>query len=535
MSDSMRASDLLVKCLEAEGVERIFGIPGEENLDVMDSLKDSNIEFVLTRHENSAAFIASTCGRLTGRPHVCLSTLGPGATNMVTGVAEAFLSYIPMVAITGQVGADQAFAPRKQYLDLVQLFRPVTKESFSMRSPLRIPAQVRRAFHVASLEKPGPVLMELPEDVMKMQAEGRPLKRGATHHVGCDPSSVKKVIALLKRSRRPMVLAGPGTIRAGAAEELRRFSRAWGIPIAHTWHGSGIMPYDDALSLNTVGLRTKDTIRQLFEEMDTVVLVGYDLPEFLPVFWNTGASKQIVVIDPAPTEAVPHLDVDVQLVGQIGEVLSQLTAGAAKKRNWAEGHRENLDQCLNGCPPDTSPVKPQLAVRAIRSSLGREDLCTCDVGAHLIWMAKMYPVYKENTLLLSNGLLPMGIGVPSAIGAKLVHPEKKVVAVCGDGGFMMTAAELETATRLGTRFVTVLFNDSGLGLIKYKHRKAYGRDHGADFGNPDMVDFARSFGAEGYRATTAKELREMIVASLEADELAVIDVPIDYTENKNLL
>ena len=531
----MRASDLLVRCLEAEGVERIFGIPGEENLDVMDSLKDSSIEFVLTRNENSAAFIAIACGRLTGRPHVCLSTLGPGATNMVTGVAEAFLSYVPLVAITGQVGADQAFAPRKQYLDLVQLYRPVTKESFSVRSPLRIPAQVRRAFHVASMEKPGPVLMELPEDVMKMQAEGRPLKMGATHHIGCDPSSVRKVMSMLQEARRPMVLAGPGVIRAKATEELRAFSRAWGIPVAHTWHGSGIMPYDDDLSLNTVGLRTKDTVRQLFEEMDTVVLIGYDLPEFLPVFWNIGGSKQIVVIDPAPTDAVPHLDVDVQLVGQIGEVLSKLTTGAARKANWAAGHRESLDQCLNGCPPDTTPVRPQLAVKAIRGALGREDICACDVGAHLIWMAKMYPVYKENTLLLSNGLIPMGIGVPTAIGAKLVQPERKVVAVCGDGGFMMTAADLETAKRLGTNFATVIFNDSGLGLIKYKHRKAYGRYHGADFGNPDFVKFAESFGAKGYRVSTARELGQVLTSSLEDEELAVIDVPIDYSENTNLL
>lgn len=531
----MRASDLLVRCLEAEGVRRVFGIPGEENLDVMDSIKDSSIEFVLTRNENSAAFIAGTCGRLTGQAHVCLSTLGPGATNMVTGVAEAFLSYVPLVAITGQVGADQAFAPRKQYIDLVQMYGPVTKESFSVRSPARLPAQVRRAFHVAMEERPGPVMMELPEDVMKERTEGRPLRRPATHHVGCDPVALGKVRELLKGSGRPLILAGPGAIRAQATQELRSLARAWGIPVAHTWHGAGIMPYDDPLSLNTVGLRGKDHVRRLFEEMDLVLLVGYDLPEFMPSYWNIGAPKRIVSIDQAPTDAVPHLEIDVQLLGRMPDVLGRLAADGVRRDNWAQGHREDLDSCLEGCPADEGLVKPQLAVKAVRRALGREDICTSDVGAHLIWLAKMYPVYKENTLLLTNGLIPMGIGLPSAIGAKLARPERKVVAVCGDGGFLMTAAELETARRLGLGLVVVVFNDSGLGLIKLKHQRAYGRYHGTDFGNPDLARFAESFGAKGYRVSTAQELGERLSSSLEAEELAVIDVPVDYEENKGLM
>ena len=531
----MRASDLLVRCLEAEGVDRVFGIPGEENLEVMDSLKDSNLEFVLTRQENSAAFIASTCARLTNRPHVCLSTLGPGATNMVTGVAEAYLSYVPLVALTGQVGTDQAFVPRKQFLDLGQLYRPVTKASIGVRSAENLPSQVRRAFQMASEERPGPVHLELPEDVMKAETEGAPLAHARPRPARCDEEGVAKVRDLIAASDRPLILAGPGVTRAGAGASLRKLARAWGIPVAHTWHGAGAMPYDDQLSLNTVGLRAKDQVRRAFQEMDLVLLVGYDVPEFLPSYWNIGARKRVVGLVPAPLDAVPGLDVDLQLVGPLDVTLRRIAAKATRKRNWATGHRQDLHACIDGCPRDGAPVKPQLAVRAVRACLGKRDVCTSDVGAHLIWLTKLYPVYRENTLLVSNGLIPMGIGIPSAIGAKLSRPDSKVVAVVGDGGLMMSAAELETARRLGTNFVTVVFNDDGLGLIKLKHEQAYGRYHGTDLGNPDLVRFAESFGARGYRAETAEELEEALGRALRNDELALIDVPIDYRENAHLL
>lgn len=531
----MRASDLLIRCLENEGVDRVFGIPGEENLDVMDSLKDSSIEFVLTRHENGAALIATTLGRLTGEPHVCLSTLGPGATNMMTGVAEAHLSYVPLIALTGQVGAEHAYEPRKQFIDQVGMYRPITKESVSLRSPSRIPVQVRRSFELAKAERPGPVHLELPEDAMKAEAEGRPMRRARHEPTACDQDAVARARGMLEASKRPLIIAGPATIRKGAADALRSFARTWGIPVAHTWHAAGILPYDDPLSLNTIGLRAKDIVRAGFEEADLVLLVGYDLPEFAPMFWNIGEPKRIVVVDATPVPSVPRFEPDAQLLGDVRSILTRLTWNATAKEDWASSHKERLEDCIDGCPSDGSPAKPQLVVKAIREALGKEDICTVDVGAHLIWMAKMYPVYKENTLLMSNGLIPMGIGVPSAIGAKLACPERKVVSVCGDGGFMMTAAELETARRLGTSFVTVIFDDAGLGLIKYKHHKAYGRDHGCDFGNPDFVEFADSFGAKGYRAASAEDLREVLRDSLRGDELAVIDVPVDYTQNSDLM
>jgi acetolactate synthase-1/2/3 large subunit len=531
----MRGGDLLVKCLEAEGVTRMFGIPGEENLAVMDALIDSDIEFILTKHENSAAFIASTCARLTGRPQVCLSTLGPGATNMMTGVAEAYLSYNPVIALTGQAGAERAYHPHKQYLDLVQMFRPVTKETISVRTTSSIPVHVRRAFDIATAERPGPVHLELPEDVMKQPTEMVPLRRGSVSRLCAELQGLEQVRDLLANSKKPLVLAGAGVIRADATSSLRGFVHRWHVPIVHTWHGAGTVSYDDELSLNTVGLRSSDFMRFAFEEADCLFLVGYDLPEFSPAYWNVGTPKKIVHIDSLPAESSAHYAPDIQLVGEIETILDQLSQGAKPRSNWATQFKEDLDRRMERCPVGETPVKPQLVVRAIRGALGKEDICASDVGAHLVWLAKLYPVYKENTLLLTNGLIPMGIGVPSAIAAKLTFPSKKVVAAVGDAGLMMSFAELETAKRLGLHFVTVVFNDGDLGLIRTKHEKAYGRAYDTGFENPDLVELAKSFGGVGYRAETASDLAEALRRALTDDELAVIDVPVDYSENANLM
>ncbi len=531
----MRGADLLVRCLEAEGVTRIFGIPGEENIDIMDALIDSKIKFVLTKHENSAAFMANTCARLTRTPQVCLSTLGPGATNMVTGVADAYLSYYPVVAITGQAGAERAYEPQKQYLDLVQLYRPVTKDSFSVRTTSRIPVQVRRAFDIASSERPGPVHMELPEDVMRQEAKGDPIRKGSVHHLGTELAAIESVRDIISNSRKPLVFAGAGVLRANAVNRLQRFVHRWHLPIVHSWLGAGMISYEDELSLNTVGLRASDFVRRVFDEADAVILVGFDLSEFAPSFWNVGTRKSIVHIDALPADSVPNYSPDVQLVGDIGSILDRLSLEAKPHRSWATQFKEDLDRCMDNCPVGETPVKPQLIVRAIRRALGKEDICVSDVGAHLVWLAKLYPVYKENTLLLTNGLIPMGVGVPTAIAARLTNPSKRVVAAVGDAGFMMSVAELETAKRLGVRFVTVVFSDRDLGLIKIKHEKAYGRTYDTRFDNPDMIGLARSFGAKGYRVETASELKETLKQVLAADELAVIDVPVDYSENKYLI
>ncbi|MDD1768537.1 MAG: acetolactate synthase large subunit [Methanomassiliicoccales archaeon] len=530
----MRGSDLLVKCLEDEGVTRIFGIPGEENLDLMDSLIDSGIEFVLTKHEESAAFMAEISARLSGKPGVCLSTLGPGATNLVTGIADAYLCYTPVVALTGQVRTERAHPPEKQYIDLVQLFKPITKESFSIRTPSKIPLLTRRAFDKAKEERPGPVHVELPEDIMRCEVEGRPLPRSASRRTSCDLSSLEPLKKAISEAGTPLVLAGIGVIRSGSQEALRKFSAAWNLPVVHTWLASGILPFDDPRSLHSVGRRTHDFMRKAFEEADLVIAVGYDVIEYQPVFWNIGREKKVFHVGPVPAETVDRFSPHVQLIGDINSILSGMTKGAEDKGNWAGGLRDQLHEMMTIEAEDTAPIKPQLAVRAVRNSLGRKDIAVCDVGAHLIWMEKLYPTYAENTLVVSNGLIGMGIGVPGAIASKLTFPERKVVAVVGDGGFMMTSSELETASRMKAPFVSVIFDDRTYGLIKIRQEKNYGRTIGVDFGNPDFVKYAESFGADGYRVSSARELEEVLVKCLRDEALAVIDVPIDYAENVNL-
>ncbi len=530
----MKGAELLVKCLENEGVKHIFGIPGEENLDLMDALIGSSIEFVLTRHESSAAFMAGMMGRLTKRPGACLSTLGPGAANLTIGIAEAFLSYYPMVAMSGQVKVDCQHHPRKQFIDLVSMFRPITKESISVRAAGRLPDLTRRAFDLASQERPGPVFLELPEDVLKERVEDAPMQITRHEIMGSDIFNFERLRRLLDASERPIILAGQGVVRGGASEALLCFASNWNIPVAMTWLGAGVAPFDDALSLGTVGLRRADMMRAAFEAADLVILVGFDLMEFEPQFWNYGAPKRIAYIGAVACETAPGFAPDLQVLGSVRKVLTSLSSDPDPKKSWSTGMKDQLVNMLSEAPKEDKGVKPQNIIRAIRDSLGRDDIAISDVGAHLIWMAQRYPVYKENTMLLSNGLIPMGVGIPWAIAAKMTFPERKVVASVGDGSLLMTSMELETAKRLGTSFVTVVWNDSEYGLIRLKQEKAFHRSIGTEFGNPDMVKYAESMGAAGYRISSSEELRETIARCLKDDELAVIDVPVDYRENAKL-
>lgn len=531
----MKGAELLVRCLEAEGVRHVFGIPGEENLDLMDALIGSDIEFVLTRHESSAAFMAGMVGRLTRRPGACLTTLGPGASNMVIGVAEAYLGYSPMVAMSGQVRTECQHHPRKQYIDLNAMFRPITKEAIAVRSAARLPDLARRAFDTAAQERPGPVFVELPEDVLKEAVDGAPMPPGRTETLGSDLLGFDRVRKLIEEAERPLVIAGAGVVRGSASDALRCFASQWGIPVAMTWLGAGAMPFDDELSLGTVGLRRADLVRSAFEEADLVILVGFDMIEFEPQYWRIGREKKVVYIGASPCDVVPGPPPDVQIVGSVRKVLTTLCSDPERRPRWFDGVRSSLHERLAALPPEgDGAVKPQHIVRAIRDSLGREDIAVSDVGAHLIWMAQRYPVYKENTMLLSNGLIPMGVGVPWAIAAKLTYPDRKVVASIGDGSFAMTGMELETAKRLGTPFVTVVWNDSRFDLIRIRQERAFGRSTGVDFQNPDLVRFAESLGVEGHRVTSAAELQETLDRCLRDDALALIDVAVDAAENSKL-
>ena len=531
----MRAADLAVKCLESEGVERIFGIPGEENLDLVDALLDSDIELVLTKHEEGASLMAAVTGRLTRRPGVCLSTLGPGATNLVTGVAEAFLSGTPLMALTGQVRRDMARYPRKQYIDLIRMFEPISKLSFSLRDSSIIPQTIAGAFSTAMEERPGPVHIEIPEDVMKEETAGEPFASIEPLRAAAGGDDIDSLREMMKTSEHPMIMAGPGVIRQRAENELRRFSREWNIPVAMTWMGAGIVPFDDPLSLHTVGLRTHDHMLEAFRRSDLVILVGFDVLEFQPVFWNVGAEKKVVHVGPVTLDPKEGIMPDLQVVGDLSITLSEIASSSTTKENWTKELREQLHRNMRKVPDgEGGRVKPQLIVREIRDALDREDIAICDVGAHLLWMMKLYPAYKENTLIASNGLIPMGYAVPGAIAAKLQFPGRKVVAACGDGGFMMTSSEIETAIRIGTPFVAVVFNDSGYGLIETRQTRKFGRTHGVKFENPDLVSYAESFGARGYRATSANELAEILKECLKEDVPCIIDVPVDYSENARL-
>jgi acetolactate synthase I/II/III large subunit len=526
----MNGAELLVKCLENEGVKHIFGIPGEENLDLMDALIGSSIEFVLTRHESSAAFMAGMVGRLTGRPGACLTTLGPGAANMTIGIAEAYLGYYPLVAMSGQIKVSGQHHPRKQYIDLVSMFRPITKESIAVREAGSLPELTRRAFDLAAQERPGPVFLELPEDVLKQRVEDTPVPVTRHGTMGPDGSSMDRLRRLIDASERPIILAGQGVVRGGASEQLQSFAGNWHIPVAMTWLGAGALSFDHPLSLGTVGLRKGDLMRVAFEASDLVILIGFDLMEFEAPYWNYGTPKKVAYIGAAPCETSPRFTPDLQVLGDVRRALTSLGGDPAPKTLWASGFKDQLVHMLAEDIRDEKGVKPQNIIRAIRSSLGREDIAVSDVGAHLIWMAQRYPVYKENTMLLSNGLIPMGVGIPWAIAAKLTFPERKVVASVGDGSFAMTAMELLTAKERGLAMVVVVWNDSQYRLIRAKQEIGFGRSIGVEFENPDYVALAKSMGIKGYRAESTAALEDALAQGSKDGGIVLIDVAVDSRE-----
>jgi len=524
----MKASRLLVDCLRAEGVQRVFGMPGEENLDIMDDIHQAGMEFVLVRHEQAAAFMAATVGRLTGRPGVCLSTLGPGATNLVSGVADAYLSNLPMVALVAQAGELRRDPPQKQVIDLLGMFRPITKKAMDVGGPDEVPRSVSRAFRIASAERGGPVVLQLPEDVMKKDASGAPLPPSINKPKKAKDRDLAVVRDILSSSMRPFVLAGHGVLRESAVPALIRFCEDWNLPAGCTWMAAGAVPLDHRLSLGTIGMRNSDLVKDAYDEADAVLLVGFDSTEFQPQYWNRGRVKRIAYLGSSKPIPCRNLELESIALGDISDSLSRLSMNAVRKKDWHHNIRQKMLDDLS-----FPAAGPKALVQAMRCCMGKYDIVVSDVGAHLIWLAKYYPSYGPNTLLLQNGLIPMGVAIPSAIAARLVHPERRVCATVGDGGFMMSSAELETAKRLGVNFVTVIFNDSGLGLIREKMSRGMGRSSNVDLGNPDIPTYARSFGAEGY-SVSEKEFEPVLRDCLDRDALAVIDVKVDYSHNRTL-
>jgi acetolactate synthase-1/2/3 large subunit len=536
----MKASDLLIRCLENEHVRFVFGVPGEENLDVMDSFLDSGIRFIETRHEQGAAFMADVHGRLTGKAGVCLSTLGPGATNLLTGVADANLDRAPLVAITGQASLDRRHKESHQYIDVLAMFRPVTKWSAEVVTPRILPETVRKAFKTAQTEKPGATHLELPEDVAAEQTDDgtAPLRVQSPHTPEPLAAKVKRAIEIIGAARKPILLAGNGVIRAGASEALRRFARSLQVPVAHTFMAKGIVPDSDPLSLYTLGLQLRDYSARVFEEADVVIAVGYDFVEYAPGLWNRHRDKRIVHIDVSPAEVDAHYIVDAGVLGDLSLSLDQIRAGLTSFDGcWGQQARALIHDALarEFDQPRSWPMLPQHLIRELRTALSRpDDLVICDVGAHKLWMARMFPCEAPNTCIISNGFAAMGIALPGAIAAKLLYPERRVVAVTGDGGFLMNSQELETAVRLRLPLVILIWRDNGYGVIRWKQMLRFGRPSSVDFDNPDFAAFAKSFGAMGVRVSDPRELAPALAKALACGGPAVVDCLVDYGENMKL-
>ena len=534
----MKASELFVKCLENEGVEYIFGIPGEENLDVMDALLDSSITFITTRHEQGAAFMADVYGRLTGRHGVCMSTLGPGATNLITGVADANMDRAPVVAIAGQAATRRLHKESHQVLDLVNLFEPITKYSAQILHPEIIPEVVRKAFKVAGTEKPGAAFIDFPENIagMELPEVKRPLKVQSPMQPPPPKQKIEEAAAIISNASFPIIIAGNGVIRGNATGELLKFAQKLNIPVATTFMAKGAFPSTHDLSLGTVGLQGQDYINCGLNRADVILCLGYDMVEYHPHLWNPDYSQKIIHIDPVPAEVDEHYILEVGVIGSISGALDMLAGIIDPKSNgYGEGLHEIITGELGSYSGDSSfPVKPQKIISDIRGALGPDDIVISDVGAHKMWIARMYQAEKPNTCIISNGFASMGIALPGAIAASLAYPERNVVAVMGDGGFMMNSQELETAVRIGVPMVVLIWTDSKYGLIKWKQDVKFGRESNIGFSNPDFVKYAESFGAEGYRVSSTGELAETLKSALKSKKVSVIDCPVDYSENMRL-
>ena len=537
---SRSTAELIVECLENEGVTHVFGIPGEENIRLIEELSKSTIRYVLTRHEQGASFMAETYGRLTGRAGVCSATLGPGAINLLLGTADATTNSTPLIALSAQVGMQRSFKESHQGVDLVPMFAPVTKWSALMATPGAAPEMIRKAFKLAQTERPGAVYLAVPEDVEEAEVPPSLVPLRVNVPRADDPSAeqVSRAAQILRDARNPVVLAGHGAARAGASEALIRFAQALNIPVATTFHGKGVFPDDHPLALGTVGFMAHDYVNFGFDRADVIVAVGYELQEFNPVRINPSGTTKIIHVHRFPAEVDAHYDVAVGLNADISHSLDALAAAVWRRLPAAGGERirELLSSELSSGQEDGRfPLHPARIVADTRAALGRADIVLVDTGALKMWMARLYPTYAPNTCLISNGLSTMGWTVPGAIGAKIAKPEAKVLVATGDGSFLMNSQEIETALRLRLPIVILIWVDDAYGLISWKMDMEIGHNVDTRFGNPDFIAYAESFGAKGYRISSAEELLPTLETALADDTVSVIACPVDYTANTELI
>lgn len=535
----MNAAELLVRCLENEGVRYVFGMPGEETLALNAALEDSKqIRFVLTRHEQAAAFMADVYGRLSSYPGVCLATLGPGATNLLTGVADAQLDRAPLVAITGQAGLERVHKESHQYIDIVGMFEPVTKWTTRISVADTVPEVVRKAFRVARLEKPGATHIELPEDVASEKTDAKPLELRRTSYPKAQDETIAKAVELIDAAKAPLILAGNGVARRYAAghpavEALRRLVERTRIPATWTYMAKGVIDTESPYALGPVGLQRPGAELANVPELataDLVIAIGYDLVEWSPVLWNPKSDKAVIHIDSTAAELDGHYQPSVELVGELDESLAALTAAVKVRPERPRRGR----RAFSSSARDDVALPPRGVVAALREVLGPEDVVVCDVGAHKVWLSRYFATSIPNTVVISNGLASMGIALPGAIAAKLVRPDRRVVAFTGDGGFLMNIQELETAKRLNAAIVVVVLVDGRLGVIEVNERRLFGRTFGTSFGNPDFVQLARAFGIAGFAVGGPADLVPTLRRALDLNEPAVVAVPWDHTANDQI-
>ena len=536
---SMKASDLFVRALENEGVEYIFGIPGEENLDFLDSLSRSSIKLILTRHEQAAGFMAATLGRLTGKVGVCLSTLRPGATNLVTAAAYAQLGGMPMLMITGQKPIKSSKQGQFQIIHVVDMMHPITKYSHQIASGDNIPTRVREAFRLAAEEKPGATHLELPEDIAAEQREREPVNKSHARRPIAEPKAVARAIELLAAAKHPLLVIAAGANRKLTSTQLGAFVDRQRIPFITTQMGKGVVDERHELFLGNATLSANDFLHRAIEKADVIVNIGHDVVEKPPFFMEKGR-RQIIHVNFNSAAVDPVYVPQVEVIGDIANSIWQINEGLSPQKHWdfdwfMKCRAATEEHIREGSDATEFPVRPQRLVADVRAVMPDNGVIALDNGVYKIWFARNYKAHCPNTVLLDNALATMGAGLPSAIAARIVQPDRPVVAICGDGGFMMNSQELETAVRLGLDLIVLILNDSAYGMIKWKQAHMHFADYGLDFTNPCFVKYADSYGATGHRLEATDDFLPLIRECQQQGSVHLIDVPIDYSENDHIL
>ncbi len=536
----MKASDLFVKCLEEENIEYIFGVPGEENADFMISLEESKkIKFILTRHEQGAAFMAEIYGRLTGNPAACLGTLGPGATNLITGVADSNMDRAPMLVLTGQGSTLRLHKESHQIMDVVKMFEPVTKWATSVLHPDTIPEIVRKAVRVARTEKPGAVHIELPEDIAKEQSDALPIKPQRYMRSVPDEAVIDNAFELIATSKYPIILVGNGVARKGASAQLRKFCELTKIGAMSTFMAKGCIDVDSDQCMFTIGLGSRDRMSYLIDQADVVITLGFDMVEYHPKLWNPNCDKKIIHADFLPAEIDQNYHPQIELIGDLEHTLEGLNNRARDRAKFIydvskqqkirtdmqEDLAEHKDDSTDGC------VRPQKAIWDARQVLGPDDILLSDVGAHKMWIARYFHCHQPNTCLIPNGFCSMGFALPGAIAANLVYPDRRVLGIAGDAGFLMNVQEMETAKRLNSNIVMMVWEDKEYGLIAWKQQAEFGKHTDLAFNNPEWELLAKSFGWNGYYVNNSNVLQSTLETAFNDGVPSLVVLPIDYREN----